>query len=62
MNTTSVVVMNISLMVVFGVIAVFLFAENVRTVQIIGLMASGAVLGAAFTRIITALKSRQTSA
>jgi site-specific recombinase len=62
MNMKPIIVRNIALMVVFGVIALTMFTENVRTVQIVGLLACGAVFGAALTAIIFALKSKQTKA
>jgi hypothetical protein len=59
---TRLVIRNIALMVVFGTIALTMFTENVRTVQIIGLFACGAVFGAALAAIIQAFKSRKTAA
>jgi hypothetical protein len=53
---------NIALMAVFIAVPLTLFTENVRTVQILGLFASGAVFGASLTAIITAIKARQTTA
>jgi hypothetical protein len=47
--------LNVALMVVFGVLGLTQFTENVRTVQVLGLFASGAVVGAAWTRIVAAL-------
>jgi lipopolysaccharide export LptBFGC system permease protein LptF len=55
-----IIVINVALMVVFVVVALIMFTENVRTVQIIGLLACGAVFGAALTAIISAFKSKQT--
>jgi len=57
-----IVVRNIALMVISGVIGLTMFTENVRTAQIIGLFACGAVFGAALTAIISAFKSKQTKA
>jgi hypothetical protein len=54
------IVMNVALMVVFVVVALIMFTENVRTVQIVGLLACGAVFGAALTAIISAFKSKKT--
>ena len=51
---------NIAVMVVFGSIGLIKFAENVRTVQVVGLFASGAVCGVAFAFIISALRSKPT--
>ena len=62
MNIKSIIVRNVALMVVFGAIGLTMFAENVRTVQIVGLLACGAVFGAALTAIISAFKSKQTKA
>jgi predicted metal-binding protein len=45
-------------MVVFCAVGVTLFTENVRTVQIIGLLACGAIIGASLTNIIVTLKSK----
>jgi hypothetical protein len=50
---------NIALMVTFGAVAMLLFTENVRTVQILGLFACGAVFGAGLTSIVTAIRGRQ---
>ena len=50
---------NVMLMVVFGVLGLTQFTENVRTVQVLGLFASGAVIGSAWTRIVTALKAKK---
>lgn len=58
MNTKAIIFRNISLMLIFGAIGLTVFTENVRTVQIIGLLACGAVIGAALTLIITVLKSK----
>jgi hypothetical protein len=55
-----IIVMNVALMVVFVVVALIMFTENVRTVQIVGLLACGAVFGAALTAIISAFKSKKT--
>jgi hypothetical protein len=60
MNTKTIIVRNIALIIVFGVIALTMFTENVRTVQIVGLLACGAVFGAALTAIISAFKSKKT--
>jgi hypothetical protein len=60
MNMKRIVVRNIALMVVFGVIGLTMFNENVRTVQIIRLFACGTGFGAALTAIISAFKSKQT--
>ncbi len=54
-----IIVRNIALMVVFGAIGLTTFTENVRTVQIVGLLSCGAVFGAALGAIIFAFKSKQ---
>jgi hypothetical protein len=53
---------NVVLMVVFGAIGLTKFTENVRTVQVIGLLGSGALFGAALTLITSAFRSKQTKA
>jgi hypothetical protein len=60
MNMKLIIVKNVALMVVFGITAITMFTENVRTVQIAGLLACGAVFGAALTAIISAFKTKQT--
>ena len=62
MNMKGVIIRNIALMVVFGAVGLTLFSENVRTVQIIGLLGCGAVMGAALTLIISAFKTRKKQA
>ena len=56
------IVRNVALLVVFGATGLTQFTENVRTVQILGLLACGACCGACLTVIIQALRSRQTKA
>jgi hypothetical protein len=46
---------NVGIIVVFGVLGLTQFTENVSTVQILGLFASGVVVGIAWARIIDAL-------
>ena len=53
---------NIALMVVLGAIGLTKFTENVRTVQVVGLLGCGAVFGAALTLITSAFRSKQTKA
>lgn len=48
---------NAAVMVVFGLVGFMMFTENVRTVQIIGLFASGAVFGVSFGRMLEALRA-----
>lgn len=50
---------NIALMIVFAAIGFTMFTENVRTVQILGLFATGAVVGVSLARIIDALRGKQ---
>ncbi len=50
---------NLAIMVVFTVIGLTRFTENVRTVQVVGLFASGAAFGASLVALITALRARQ---
>ncbi len=56
---TKVIWSNVAIMVVFTVTGLTMFTENVRTVQVLGLFASGAVFGASMTRIITAYRGRE---
>jgi hypothetical protein len=50
---------NVGIMVVFGVLGLTQFSENVRTVQILGLFASGVAVGAAWSKIVTALRDKR---
>jgi hypothetical protein len=59
MNLKVVIGRNIALMVVFGAVALTMFAENVRTVQIIGLLGCGAVIGVGFSSIVDAIKANR---
>jgi hypothetical protein len=56
---TKLIARNVALIVVFGVVGLTQFTENVRTVQILGLLASGAVIGSSLAMIIVALKAKQ---
>lgn len=58
----NVIVRNVAVMVAFGAVGLLLFTENVRTVQILGLMACGAVIGAGLTAIVVAVKGRKKQA
>ena len=51
--------LNVALIIVFGVLGLTQFTENVRTVQVFGLFASGVVVGAAWTRIVAALTAKK---
>ena len=62
MNMKAILIRNIALMVVFGAIGLTKFTENVRTVQVVGLFACGAVFGVALALIISAFRSKQTKA
>ena len=50
---------NVALIIVFCAVGFILFTENVRTVQIIGLFACGAVVGASLSKIIVAVKTKK---
>ena len=58
MNTNP-IIRNVALIIVFCAVGFILFTENVRTVQILGLFACGAVVGASLTNIIVALKTKK---
>ena len=60
MNMKMMNIRNIALMVVFATIGLTKFTENVRTVQVVGLLGCGAVFGAALTLITSAFRSKQT--
>ncbi len=60
MNRT--IIRGIAQIVVFIAVALLLFTENVRTVQVLGLMACGAVIGSALTSIIRSIRSKETEA
>ncbi len=51
--------LNIALIVVFCIIGITLFTENVRLVQIIGLLVCGAIIGASLTNIIVTLRGKK---
>ena len=55
------IIRNVALIIVFCAVGLVLFTENVRTVQILGLFACGAVAGASLRNIIVALKSKKNS-
>ena len=50
---------NVALMVIFAAIGLTQFSENVRTVQILGLFASGAVFGVAVAMISATIRKKQ---
>ena len=62
MSMKPILIRNIAQMVFFGVIGLTVFTENVRTVQIVGLLGCGAVFGVSLAAIISAFKSKQTKA
>ena len=53
------IIRNVALIIVFCAVGFILFTENVRTVQILGLFACGAVFGASLTNIIAVFKTKQ---
>jgi len=55
------IIRNVALIIVFCAVGFVLFTENVRTVQVLGLFACGAVAGASLTNIILAIKSKKQS-
>jgi FKBP-type peptidyl-prolyl cis-trans isomerase len=59
---TKVIWSNVAIMVVFTATGLTMFTENVRTVQVLGLFASGAVFGASMARIIAAYRAREKQA
>jgi len=50
---------NIALMVVIGAAGLTQFTENVRAVQVLGLLATGAMFGVALSTLFVALKLRK---
>jgi hypothetical protein len=58
----SVIWRSVALMATFIGVGLTLFTENVRTVQILGLFACGAVFGASLAAIIAAVRGRQKQA
>ena len=54
-----VIARSVAIMILFGVVGLTRFTENVRIVQVIGLFASGAVIGASLSTIIAALKANK---
>ena len=52
------IIRNVALIIVFCAVGLILFTENVRTVQIIGLFACGAVVGASLSNLIVTLKTK----
>ena len=49
----------IAIMIIFGLIGLTQFSENVRTVQVLGLFASGMAVGVALAGFLLALRSKQ---
>ena len=52
---------NFAFIIVFGGLGLTQFSENVRTVQVIGLFASGAVVGAALYGLFAMRKGKPTT-
>ena len=53
---------NLAIMIIFPAIGLVEFTEGVRTVQILGLLASGAVFGVFLSRVLMALKKKEDAA
>jgi hypothetical protein len=53
------IIRNIAIIIVFCAVGFVLFTENIRTVQIIGLFACGAVVGASLTNIKVVLMRKK---
>jgi hypothetical protein len=52
---------NVALLLMFGGLGLTQFSENVMTVQVLGLFASGAVVGSALARISAALTAKRSA-
>jgi ABC-type uncharacterized transport system permease subunit len=50
---------NVAIMIVFAAVGLTEFTENVRTVQILGLFASGMVCGVSLAMIVAALRAKR---
>ncbi|HLB00274.1 MAG TPA: hypothetical protein VJO14_02715 [Bacteroidota bacterium] len=50
---------DIAIMIIFPATGLLTFTENVRTLQVLGLLASGAVFGVYLSRALMSLKSRK---
>ena len=48
---------NVALMILFAALGLGRFSENVRAVQVVGLMASGAVVGVSLVMLIQAWRA-----
>lgn len=53
------IIRSIALIIVFCAVGFILFTDNVRTVQILGLFACGAVVGASLNNIMIAFKTKE---
>ena len=53
------IIRNVALILVFCAVGFILFTENIRTVQILGLFACGAVVGASLSKIIPTVKTKK---
>ena len=51
----------IAIMIVFGLGGLRLFSEGVRSVQVLGLFASGIVVGASLAKFIAVIRSKKSS-
>ena len=56
------IITNVALMVFFSAIGLGMFTENVRTVQVCGLFATGVGFGASLSRVISGFRSKQAMA
>lgn len=54
------IVRNIGFMAIFGLVGLTRFTEDVRTVQVLGLFASGALFGMALASLIMEIKAKRT--
>jgi hypothetical protein len=52
------IIRSIALIIVFCAVGFTIFTKNVKTVQILGLFACGAVVGASLTKIVSELKTK----
>lgn len=59
--STNPIVRNIALIIVFCAVGFIEFTENVRLVQILGLFATGMIVGALLTNIRFALRTKNSA-
>jgi len=50
---------NLAVMIIFPVVGLITFTEGVRTVQVLGLLASGAVFGVFLSRLLMTLRNNR---